>query len=228
MAAQLAPQLPLPIPVPLAMGVPGEGYPCPGRSTGGSKARPQPSSASPTRPVCGRRSPDSSPPCSGSTPPAVRRPGEHNFFRGGPLAYMTARPGRRSPRWRARSTSTRCGGVGGGPGAAGRARGLVPRRRRRGNLLVRRPAERRHRLRHVRRRRSGLRPLLAWTFLSGDSRDAFRAALPLDDATWARGRGWALWKALITLGGSVTPTPPEAAKVPTVIAEILADHRRAG
>jgi aminoglycoside phosphotransferase (APT) family kinase protein len=29
---------------------------------------------------------------------------------------------------------------------------------------------------------------IAWTFLQGDSREAFRAALPLDDATWARGR----------------------------------------
>jgi crotonobetainyl-CoA:carnitine CoA-transferase CaiB-like acyl-CoA transferase len=26
----------------------------------------------------------------------------------------------------------------------------------------------------------------------------FRDALALDDATWARGRGWALWKALVT------------------------------
>ncbi|MCJ7737906.1 MAG: aminoglycoside phosphotransferase family protein, partial [Anaerolineae bacterium] len=28
---------------------------------------------------------------------------------------------------------------------------------------------------------------IAWTLLSGESREAFRAALPLDDATWARG-----------------------------------------
>jgi aminoglycoside phosphotransferase (APT) family kinase protein len=40
---------------------------------------------------------------------------------------------------------------------------------------------------------------IAWTFFHGDSRDAFRSRLPVDDATWARGRGWALWKALITL-----------------------------
>jgi aminoglycoside phosphotransferase (APT) family kinase protein len=37
---------------------------------------------------------------------------------------------------------------------------------------------------------------IAWTFFSGESRRAFRDALGLDDATWARGRGWALWKAL--------------------------------
>jgi aminoglycoside phosphotransferase (APT) family kinase protein len=40
---------------------------------------------------------------------------------------------------------------------------------------------------------------IAWTFFHGDSRDRFRTRLPLDDAAWARGRGWALWKALITL-----------------------------
>ena len=40
---------------------------------------------------------------------------------------------------------------------------------------------------------------ITWTFFHGDSRDTFRNRLPLDDATWARGRGWALWKALITL-----------------------------
>ena len=41
--------------------------------------------------------------------------------------------------------------------------------------------------------------VMAWTFFADDSRREFRARLPLDDATWARGRGWALWKALITL-----------------------------
>lgn len=39
---------------------------------------------------------------------------------------------------------------------------------------------------------------IAWTFFAGESREAFRAALALDEGTWARGRGWALWKALIT------------------------------
>ncbi|MDQ2589269.1 aminoglycoside phosphotransferase family protein [Saccharothrix yanglingensis] len=41
--------------------------------------------------------------------------------------------------------------------------------------------------------------VIAWTALSGDARDAFRRTLDLDAATWARGRGWALWKALISL-----------------------------
>jgi aminoglycoside phosphotransferase (APT) family kinase protein len=40
---------------------------------------------------------------------------------------------------------------------------------------------------------------IAWTFFHGDARDVFRTRLPLDEAAWARGRGWALWKALVTL-----------------------------
>jgi aminoglycoside phosphotransferase (APT) family kinase protein len=31
-----------------------------------------------------------------------------------------------------------------------------------------------------------------WTLLTTESRKIFRAALPIDDATWTRGRGWAL------------------------------------
>lgn len=34
--------------------------------------------------------------------------------------------------------------------------------------------------------------MIAWTYLSDDSRDAFRNALAVDDAMWSRGRGWAL------------------------------------
>jgi aminoglycoside phosphotransferase (APT) family kinase protein len=46
---------------------------------------------------------------------------------------------------------------------------------------------------------------IAWTLFSGASREAFRAALRVDDATWTRGRGWVLWKALITLAGPGDP-----------------------
>ena len=37
---------------------------------------------------------------------------------------------------------------------------------------------------------------IAWTLLTADGRQAFRERLSVDDATWARGRGWALWKTL--------------------------------
>jgi len=40
---------------------------------------------------------------------------------------------------------------------------------------------------------------IAWTVFEGDSRAVFREGLAVDDGAWARGRGWALWKALLTL-----------------------------
>ncbi|GAA3955070.1 aminoglycoside phosphotransferase family protein [Actinoplanes auranticolor] len=44
---------------------------------------------------------------------------------------------------------------------------------------------------------------VAWTLLSADGRQAFRKRLPVDEAMWARGRGWALWKTLATCASSV-------------------------
>jgi aminoglycoside phosphotransferase (APT) family kinase protein len=41
--------------------------------------------------------------------------------------------------------------------------------------------------------------VMAWTWFSDPAAATFREALDLDADTWARGRGWALWKALITL-----------------------------
>jgi len=74
---------------------------------------------------------------------------------------------------------------------------------------------------------------MAWTFFSGDSRNAFRDRLELDDDTWARGRGWALWKALITLANS--DDADLAARrfgwrpsAQGVVEEVLADHRGLG
>lgn len=39
---------------------------------------------------------------------------------------------------------------------------------------------------------------VAWTLLTGDGRKAFRDRLSVDAESWARGRGWALWKTLTT------------------------------
>jgi aminoglycoside phosphotransferase (APT) family kinase protein len=66
---------------------------------------------------------------------------------------------------------------------------------------------------------------IAWTLLSRESREAFRDTLLSDEATWARGRGWALWKALITLVEYIKTNPLEAEKARYVIDEVLADHQ---
>ena len=65
---------------------------------------------------------------------------------------------------------------------------------------------------------------IAWTFFEGESREAFRTSLAPDDAAWARGRGWALWKALITLAEYRSTDPERAEESRHVIEEVLADH----
>jgi aminoglycoside phosphotransferase (APT) family kinase protein len=65
---------------------------------------------------------------------------------------------------------------------------------------------------------------IAWTLFSGESRQAFRAALSVDDTTWARGRGWTLWKALITLAKSCElDLPEEVKRSQRIIDEVLGE-----
>ena len=66
---------------------------------------------------------------------------------------------------------------------------------------------------------------ISWTLFWGESRKAFREALGPDDATWARGRGWTLWKALITLAEHVDTNPPQASVAQRVIDEVINDHQ---
>ncbi|MHB0953024.1 MAG: aminoglycoside phosphotransferase family protein [Allorhizobium sp.] len=65
---------------------------------------------------------------------------------------------------------------------------------------------------------------IAWTFFDGESRKAFRDALPLDPATWQRARGWTLWKAVITLAQAPGVNPAEADKAGRVVAAVTEDH----
>ncbi len=48
--------------------------------------------------------------------------------------------------------------------------------------------------------------IAAWQVVAPEARDAFRAALGVDDATWARGRGWGL--------AAVLPAPEDVARSP--------------
>jgi aminoglycoside phosphotransferase (APT) family kinase protein len=66
--------------------------------------------------------------------------------------------------------------------------------------------------------------VIAWTFLSGASRARFRADLDVDSGTWSRGRGWALWKALISLVGHLEREAPDAALARREIDQILTDY----
>jgi len=63
--------------------------------------------------------------------------------------------------------------------------------------------------------------VIAWTLLDAESRSAFRSTLGVDDGTWARGQGWALWKALILLAGQTETNALEAATPRRVIQELL-------
>jgi aminoglycoside phosphotransferase (APT) family kinase protein len=60
--------------------------------------------------------------------------------------------------------------------------------------------------------------VIYWTQFRGPARRAFRSTLELDDATWARGTGWALWKGLIMLTNTA---PGQAAFARRVLNEVL-------
>ncbi|HET6706934.1 aminoglycoside phosphotransferase family protein [Amycolatopsis sp.] len=61
---------------------------------------------------------------------------------------------------------------------------------------------------------------IAWTLLTAEGRRAFRSRLRVDEGTWARGRGWALWKTLV----ACTRTGAEAAEGHRVLGEIFAEY----
>lgn len=67
--------------------------------------------------------------------------------------------------------------------------------------------------------------VIAWNFLTNESRKIFRNCLGLDPNTWARARGWALWKALITMEQIKDKTSREIMKQKQVINEILIENK---
>jgi aminoglycoside phosphotransferase (APT) family kinase protein len=227
---KLAPLLPLQIPIPLAMGVPADGYPwhwsvyrwLEGKSATIERIAGLPQFAITLAQflvALQRINPAGGPP-----------PGPHNFFRGGPLTVydsetwdtIAALNGEidadaASAVWEAALKAT-------WHGSPVWVHGDVSA----GNLLVRGG-----RLSAVVDFGSSgvgdpaCDTVIAWTLLSGESREAFRSALPVDGATWARGRGWALWKGLITLAEHINTNPLEAGWARRGIDEVLADHKHA-
>jgi aminoglycoside phosphotransferase (APT) family kinase protein len=226
---KLAPLLPLPIPVPLAMGVPADGYPwhwsvyrwlegevaTAGRIADLSEFA---TTLADFLTALYRIDPSGGPP-----------PGQHNFFRGGPLAVYDAETrqalatldGRIDTdaalaAWEAALASS-------WHGAPVWFHGDVAA----GNLLV----ERGCLSAVIDFGTSGVGDpscdlAIAWTLFEGESREAFRGVLGTDDASWARGRGWGLWKALITLADVIDTDPLLAARLRREIDDILADHQR--
>jgi aminoglycoside phosphotransferase (APT) family kinase protein len=67
-----------------------------------------------------------------------------------------------------------------------------------------------------------------WTFLSAETRDVFRAELQVDDATWARGRGWGLTAILPSPADLSDTDPVRAANARRRLGEIIADHKQDG
>ncbi|HWH67278.1 MAG TPA: aminoglycoside phosphotransferase family protein [Gaiellales bacterium] len=66
--------------------------------------------------------------------------------------------------------------------------------------------------------------MAAWTLFEAEGREAFRSAIGVDDATWARGRGWALSFALIALPYYMHTNPVFVRDARHVIREVLADQ----
>ncbi len=65
--------------------------------------------------------------------------------------------------------------------------------------------------------------IAAWCLLPVEARGVFREAIGVDEAEWARGRGWALSIAVIALPYYWETNPPVAANSRHVIREILAE-----
>lgn len=59
--------------------------------------------------------------------------------------------------------------------------------------------------------------VIAWTLFSGASREAFRESVRQDAGTWARARGWVLWKSLISLDSAPAVNL-------RILQDVLAEH----
>lgn len=209
---RLAPLLPLAVPLPLANGMPAEGYPFTWsvyrwlRGEDATMQRvtdPKRLATDLAQFVAALQQIDSA---------GGPSPGEHNFFRGEPLAARDAST-------RAAIASLRGTIDVGNATAAWEAALRSPEWDRRpvwihGDLDSRNLLLEQGRLSAV-IDWGGLgvgdpacEVMVAWKVLSADTRDIFRAALSVDESTWARARGWALSQALGALSYYTLETNP--------------------
>lgn len=66
---------------------------------------------------------------------------------------------------------------------------------------------------------------VAWNLLGSGARETFRREVDVDDATWLRGRGWALWTGLAALPYYRETNPVLAENARYRVGEVLDDHR---
>ena len=224
-------QLPLPIPEPLAKGVPGNGFPRPWSVYRWIDGDPATAEGITDLPGFAADLADFLVALYQIDPAGGPGPGTHNFFRGGPVAVydgqtrdaLAALRGQidtvlAAEVWRAALRASWHGPPVWFHGDAqpgnlllrdGRLSAVIDF----GTCGVGDPA---------------CDTTIAWTFLSGESSRIFTERLPFDAATWARGRGWAIWKAMIVLVKALKDDPEDAAYTKGVIEAILADHIAAG
>lgn len=223
----LAPQLPVPIPIPLAMGVPGGGYPwhwsiykwLEGENATIERVDDLPQFATALArflKALQQIDPAGAPP-----------PGPHNFFRGGPLSTYDAETRQAITALRGKMDVDAAAAVW---EAALKATWHGPPVWIHGDVSASNLLVNQGRLSAVIDfGGTGIGDpscdlTMCWTFFSGECREAFRAALQADEATWARSRGWALWKGLITVAEHIDANPPKATEARRVIDEVLADY----
>ncbi|HEY5645442.1 MAG TPA: aminoglycoside phosphotransferase family protein [Pseudomonadales bacterium] len=65
---------------------------------------------------------------------------------------------------------------------------------------------------------------IAWSLFDVSARAVFAEVLALDEETWARGRGWALWKALVELRRLGSSDQTAVAGWRATVASLLDDH----
>lgn len=67
---------------------------------------------------------------------------------------------------------------------------------------------------------------IAWTLLRGEARQIFKDRVDLDPDTWARARGWALWKAGFEWVALDNKNTPVAQKQLQILGDILSEDAR--
>lgn len=66
--------------------------------------------------------------------------------------------------------------------------------------------------------------IIAWTFFDDENRKIFKKYIGLDENTWARACGWALWNALVTLIKINDKNSLRAKQQMQVISNIISEH----